>query len=572
MNLRPLNSNIGVNQVGVQILRKSFLVGLSLVCWSFVSAALDPVALAAEIKAPDPQGGSSGWREQLMNRQDAQSLKIFESATRIFGNFRLDFVESVEIPKLEPGRTRILVLGREDCVDCQRLTGDLLRYVGKPSGNRSNIEVVFARMGSANWRNAPILRMGLAAGAFGRDLEIPEIVIQKGAQLMGAQARDAFMNELLRGPSQNYADELVLAEDQLNVSRLFVTSVGPDIEAADEEAVRTMQPAGVLIYKSDPSGLESAQLAAAFNRLQRQSQTQLFVAVDQEGGNVQRIRAKDICPLPHAEKLENRPDIEIQKFAEIMARDLIRSGVNTNFAPVLDLKGKKNEDISGVRRSISAKPEEVLRVARIINRTLQKQGIYTFAKHFPGIGESRNTHQETAIIEATYSTMRNSALLPFLGLKEDETPPTGVMVGHVLVKDYDRANPLVFSADAISRLVRSDFGFGGLVINDAFHMRASTFYRSEIEAPYYAILAGVAPIFVNSVSFENSVKFVVSRLRNPAVSENEKNAARLALKNGLQKINEVKARFNKIRPTVNLTTGCNDEDKVFLKKLSGSWF
>ena len=161
---------------------------------------------------------------------------------------------------------------------------------------------------------------------------------------------------------------------------------------------------GVILYDQDMAdatrpgrNIQSrAQVKALIESLQRRARTPLLVAIDQEGGLVNRL--KPVYGFPETISHEelgtiNRPE---QTFAHAQqtARTLLDLGINLNLAPVVDLNaGPENPIIAGKRRSFSADPRIVARHAIEFARAHRRHGIMTCAKHFPGHGSARgDTH------------------------------------------------------------------------------------------------------------------------------------------------------------------------------------
>lgn len=500
-------------------------------------------------------------------------LEIFTSASLLFNNFRVFQNLSSRLTDAPKSSLRIYVLGADWCAFCRPRTGSLLRFVGNTDKQvKSNVEVIYLEYNGDNEeiQNAPPIQQFIEAGALQKGrLHFPSFVVQAGGNILSKSDADIELDKLIakKIPNPNLLNKMPDARDILGISRLFMTSIFTDVGQFEIDLIKKYQLAGVLVYRREAKGQSSQDIKNLFTKIQNTSQTPLLIAVDQEGGSVQRIMTTDTCELPPAEVLGGKSEATIERFASIMARDLLRAGINMNFNPVLDLKNSMNKDITGWSRAVSDDPAEVSRVAAVINRVLLKNGILTVGKHLPGIGATKDTHNEAASLPGRFSDFENTTLLPFLELMKTPEGLPAMMLGHVQLPDYDTSTGLAFSKSTIDRLIRYDMGFKGLLINDAFHMKSSTAYYSEEQAPYYALLAGVAPIYVNSNYLRPSLNFILSRLKDPTVPTEEKEAAKAAIKTAMDRITVAKKAMLNITPQVDVSTGCSTADIQFLNSL-----
>lgn len=505
----------------------------------------------------------------------SEDIELFASGSLLFNNFKFLKNPNSQIKEAPSGITRIIVIGATWCGFCKPRTGAILKYFG--NRNRKSIspyEVIYLEYtgtGNEVEQTAPIQQF-LQSKSLTSGFYYPSVVIQRGKEFLTQNEANEFLNAEISklSPSTNLLTDLKGAKDFLSVSRVLMTSVFTDIGQFETDIIRKYQLAGLLVYRRQAENKSSSDLKKIFEQMQNANQDLLFIAVDQEGGNVQRIMTTDTCKLPPAEHLAGKSEDQIKRFSEIMARDLLRSGINMNFNPVLDLKDSRSKDITGWQRAISENPQEVSRVAAIVNSVLVENGILTVGKHFPGIGATNNTHSEPAIVQGNFQSLKNRELVPFINLINSTSSLSGVMLGNVTLPAYDDSKPITFSKEAINRLIRGEVGYQGLLINDGFHMESSTAYFTEESAPYYALLAGVAPIYVNSNFLSASIRFILQKLADPTVPQSEKDAVRAALVSAQTRIKKVKSVLKSMKPKIDLTSGCTKEDNQFLDQLVGN--
>lgn len=255
---------------------------------------------------------------------------------------------------------------------------------------------------------------------------------------------------------------------------------------------------GVVLYSRDLPSKETVkrnvsspqQLKALTRQLQSINNTQLWIAIDEEGGFVTRLSAQNGFEqhLSHQTigRLNNTDSTQV--WAAGMAKELSDLGINMNFGPVLDLNVNPHNPIIGKReRSFSADVHEVMTHGRIFMEEHRKKGILCVPKHFPGHGSSdSDTHKGLANVTHTWS---KEELEPFKTVVE-EGYANVVMTSHVYNANLDTL-PATLSPKIINGVLRHDFGFEEVIISDDMQMRAiSNFYDFEM-AIERALKAGV---------------------------------------------------------------------------------
>jgi len=195
----------------------------------------------------------------------------------------------------------------------------------------------------------------------------------------------------------------------------------------------------------------------------------LLVAVDEEGGDVTRLEAADGSSFPGNLALGAVDDVALtRRVAAAIGGELAAVGVNFDLAPVADLIVDPANPIVGVR-SFGSDPALVSRHVSAFVEGLQSVGVAACAKHFPGHGESlADSHLELPSVETDRETLYARALPPFAAAVEAGV--RAVMTAHIRFTALDD-EPATLSAKVIG-LLRSELGFGGLVMTDALEMRA----------------------------------------------------------------------------------------------------
>lgn len=250
------------------------------------------------------------------------------------------------------------------------------------------------------------------------------------------------------------------------------------------EDLRERRIGGVILYERDLPARASnrnitgpGQLKGLTDQLRAASRSQapLWVAIDQEGGRVARLREKDGFPAPgpSAQDLGTLDDEALTvAAARRTAATLQAAGVNVNFAPVVDLNlNRRSPAIGALERSFGADPSLVSRHAALTMETLRSGGVLGCLKHFPGHG-SAQADSHLGFTDVTH-TWREIELEPYRELLRSGHCPM-VMSAHVFNRSLDPDYPATLSKATLEGLLRRRLGFAGVVVTDDLGMGAIT--------------------------------------------------------------------------------------------------
>jgi len=240
------------------------------------------------------------------------------------------------------------------------------------------------------------------------------------------------------------------------------------------------------------------QLQALTASLQALSATPLFIAVDQEGGKVVRLKESyGFPPTVTAQYLGtlNNPAIT-RMYADSIGATLATNGLNMNFAPVVDLNiNPQSPAIGALERSFSADPTIVTNHARIFVETHDKNRVSTCFKHFPGHGSATvDSHLGFVDVTDTWSAIE---LEPYRNLI-NEGNCRMVMTAHVFNRHIDPDLPATLSKPFITGMLREQLGFDGVVVTDDLQMQGLTQFFDYKTIVEKSILAGVDIILVSN--------------------------------------------------------------------------
>ncbi len=316
----------------------------------------------------------------------------------------------------------------------------------------------------------------------------------------------------------------------------------PEEFSAIENQIKSGQIGGVILFDVDISGLLAQgmdiveakkhifssniknveQVKKLNTYLQSIAPTKLLIAIDQEGGNIQRLKPEHgFAPIPSAKELGK---VDIQTTYDIaydLGNRLIDLGFNIDFAPLLDVDVNPESPAIGAKeRSFSSDPESVSQHGWAFARGLSDAGMAYSFKHFPGHGSAgTDTHAGITDITKTY---QDYELKPWQDLLKNAQPNTMVMVAHVVNNNFDTM-PASISYKTIQKV--RVMGFDGVIISDDMDMGAIANEYGTEKAVEMAINAGNdILVFGNNLTFDKNRgadvnKMIIKMVRDGKISK-----------------------------------------------------
>ena len=268
------------------------------------------------------------------------------------------------------------------------------------------------------------------------------------------------------------------------------------------------------------SGKSPAQVQQMTANLQAAAKTPVLIAVDEEGGPVNRI---SLNPQLRSEPFRNSRVIYDAGGWDALRSDtaekadlLLALGVNVNLGPVCDVPVDPSNYIYA--RTFGLDPHETADYADVVVSEMKAHRLGSVLKHFPGYGGSIDTHQFMAYDTRDYSAFTEGDFLPFAaGLAAGAD---AVMVSHNIVTCMDAERPASLSPE-VHRILREDFGFWGVIMSDDLGMGAISQYTGGQNPAVAAVLAGN-----DIVTFHDdgsSVDAIVSAVESGVISEEQIN-------------------------------------------------
>lgn len=255
---------------------------------------------------------------------------------------------------------------------------------------------------------------------------------------------------------------------------LIVGLSGEQLATEERALLSEERPAGIILFSRNclSSGQVRDLVGAALDAIGCNA----LVAVDQEGGRVQRLRPPGWRALPPAAAYGRlhaaAPAAALRSarvVAELMASDLRDVGINMNCAPVLDVPVAGAHAVIG-DRAYAASPHVVAQLGRAVVDGFINGGVVPVVKHIPGHGRARaDSHFELPVVDVPMGELDATDFVPFRALRDAPS----AMTAHVVYPALDPARP-ASTSELVTRHIRNDFGFDGLLMSDDIGMRALT--------------------------------------------------------------------------------------------------
>lgn len=281
------------------------------------------------------------------------------------------------------------------------------------------------------------------------------------------------------------------------------TSLSPDDSLIQD--LTTGNVGGIILFEKNitkSSNQAPALIKALVDSCQKYASMPLFVAIDEEGGKVHRLKEKyGFVSFPSAAYLGGKGDTDsMYYYASRMAKQLKELGINVNFAPCVDVAvNPENPIIAKVLRSYSSNEDTVAIFATAFVKAHKEQQVITTLKHFPGHGSSTNdSHKGIADVTKTWVP---AELKPYQVLF-DKKISDAILSCHVTNCKLDtNCIPATLSPIITNQLLRDSLGFKGVVFSDDMQMYAISKAYGFKESLAMAINAGVdVLVFGNNVN------------------------------------------------------------------------
>lgn len=303
-----------------------------------------------------------------------------------------------------------------------------------------------------------------------------------------------------QGQSETEIDNIPLRE---KIAQMLMVSIeGTEAELNSEvlTIVKDLKIGGIIIFEKWGKRVinikSQNQLAEFTKSIKRTAEYPIWIAIDQEGGKVSRLKEK--YGYPPTITPEEIGDINKIWFTKMQAMKqammLNSSGINMNFAPSLDINiNPKSPAIGKLKRSFSSDPKIVYNIAEIYYDIQKDSGIVSVFKHFPGHGSAvTDSHNGFTDITNTSSKSELEIYNKFINAGKCDA----IMCSHLFNSNIDSEYPASLSKKTLTNLMRNEIGYEGLFITDDIGMKALSENWTTEEIIKLSINAGVDIIMV----------------------------------------------------------------------------
>ncbi len=272
---------------------------------------------------------------------------------------------------------------------------------------------------------------------------------------------------------------------------LMLDLAGTWLTPEDRQLLRQPEVGGMILFARNT---ESPAQVRELVRSIRAVRPDMLIAIDQEGGRVQRLR-RGVLRLPALGRIAACQDAEPALLAEaaawLMATEMLACGIDISFAPVLDLDYGRSQVIGD--RSLGAEPQQVSRLGQAYIKGLHEAGMAATGKHFPGHGWAEaDSHFDLPVDERSEAAIRDSDLQPFAALA---TVLDGIMPAHVVYPAVDDL-PAGFSRRWLQDILRAELGFRGVIFSDDLTMAGAHAVGGMAERVDAALASGCDMLLV----------------------------------------------------------------------------
>ncbi|MBD8078589.1 glycoside hydrolase family 3 protein [Cellulosimicrobium arenosum] len=269
------------------------------------------------------------------------------------------------------------------------------------------------------------------------------------------------------------ADPLAGWTLEQKVGQLLMVGVDVgDPQQVSYDAVSELHVGNVFLAGRTQAGVDpTADLSASFTELVADTTTHgapMFVATDQEGGNVQVLRGPGFSDIPAAVDQATADPADLRDDAATWGAELAAAGVNLNLAPVMDLvpegTAAQNPPIGYYGRQYGSTPDSVTSHANAFSAGMESAGVDVTVKHFPGLGRvTANTDTDAGVTDDVTTRDDPSVAVFASGI---DAGAAFVMTSTAVYTQIDADRPAAFSPVVVDGMLREDLGFDGVVITD----------------------------------------------------------------------------------------------------------
>ena len=342
---------------------------------------------------------------------------------------------------------------------------------------------------------------------------------------------------------------LELSELNYQIGQLFMAGIpGTNLDESTEFLIRDYNLGGIILFSRNIH--DPVQLAKLCHEIQSASMkyhgNSLFLAVDQEGGRVARLR-KPFTVFPGNEAIgkDETPVESAKEFGTVTAKEMRIVGLNMNLAPVVDVKrGRPEKHLKG--RMFGEDHETVSLLGKTVVNALQKNMVMSVAKHFPGLGSTDiDPHLNLPRIDLDMKEINEVNIPPFMAAMKEGV--SAILTSHATYPALDPNAPATMSSQVLNGFLRESLGFQGLIITDDLEMGAIAKKWGVSKGALASFEAGADILLI--CANQKNVMDSLALIRGKILSEE---IPRERLTQSLTRIMKAKSRFIQTKEKISL--------------------
>ncbi len=246
---------------------------------------------------------------------------------------------------------------------------------------------------------------------------------------------------------------------------------------------KKIKPSGCILFKRNFTDFAQGKILIAnvkknCERANQKYKMPFIVSIDEEGGRVSRLPLPFLRGKPALEFSDNNDELGLVN--QVLHQTFVAKGLGINciLSPVADILTEPTNPVMG-DRCFGRDALTVLKYSSLVNKTLLSEQIFSCAKHFPGHGNTKtDSHKEFSTSDVSLTTLKTREWIPFKNLIAEKIP--FIMAAHVIVPELDPKFPATLSYEILTKQLKKNLKFKGLVLSDDLRMNAiANFYQQS---------------------------------------------------------------------------------------------